>query len=116
MNNQKNLFFWEIGKFVFNKRDFCENIVSKTSTYLSYYYGNSGMFSVQNIIFMRKFYLYFPIFNSNIYKLDWDSYVELMKIKNREICYFYYRISLFCNLNYFELKNLININMYSRLQ
>jgi len=56
-------FFWLIGKFVYDKRNYSDNIIEKCSNYLSYYFGDSYSFSYDNILFMRKFYLYFPITN-----------------------------------------------------
>lgn len=98
------------------EKDFyCENIISKCSRYLSYYFGNSTMFSCDNVIFMRKFYRYFPIFLERMYSLDWNSYLELLKLKNKKACYFYFNLALFCNYNLDELKLAIKNEMYYRI-
>lgn len=108
-------FFWKVGKFTVEKSYCCDNIISKCSRYLSYYFGNSTMFSCGNIIFMRKFYRYFPIFLDEMNKLSWDSYLELLKLKNQKACYFYFNLSLFCNYDFEDLKLLIDSNLYFRI-
>jgi len=64
---------------------------------------------------MRKFYLYFPIFIEKMNDLDWESYLLLMKIKNKNICYFYYNLSMFCNFNSLQLKNIIDSDIFFRI-
>lgn len=61
---------------------------------------------------MKKFYLYFPIYDKRMDNLDWESYLELLKLNNKFICYFYFKISLFCNFNYAEIKSLVDSNIY----
>lgn len=114
MKNQL-FFFWRIGKFLVEKKYSCNNIVLKSSNFLSYYYGSSTMFSYENVIFMRKFYLYFPIFLESMNQLEWDSYLELMKLKNRNMCYFYYRVALFCGFCCRDLKCVIDSNIFCRI-
>jgi len=109
------LFFWKVGKFLVEKRYCCNNVVLKSSNFLSYYFGNSKVFSYENVIFMRKFYLYFPIFLDSMYQLDWDSYLILMKLKNRNMCYFYYQLALFCDFCYYDLKCAIDSNIFYRI-
>jgi len=47
--------------------------------------------------------------------LDWESYLLLMKIKNKNICYFYYNLSMFCNFNSLQLKNIIDSDIFFRI-
>ncbi len=115
INSKKLFFFWKIGKFTVEKRFFCENIVSKCSSYLAYYYGNSTMFSYNSVLSMKKFYLYFPVFLDVMNKLEWESYLELIKFNDKSICYFYYNLSLFCNFNYGNLKHAIDNKVYFRI-
>jgi len=107
--------FWKIGKFTFEKRVYCENIINKCSCYLGYYFGNSRVFSYENILFMRKFYLYFPIYTGKMDSLEWGSYLELMKLRNKKLCYFYYNVAMFCNFQQKELKMLIDSDIYQRI-
>ncbi len=114
-SNTKLKFFWKIGKFTVDKSVYCENIISKCSRYFSYYFGNSTMFSYDNIIFMRKFYRYFPIYLEKMNDLDWDSYLELLKLKNKRACYFYFNLSLFCKYSFDDLKLVIENDIYDRI-
>ena len=107
-------YFWKIGKFLFDKKSKCLNIVEKTSCFLSYYYGDSNIFSLENINMMKKFYLYFPIYNKYIEKIDWLHYIKILKLSKKE-CYFYYKLVLFCNCDISELEILINNNVFLRI-
>lgn len=115
INKYKLNFFWKVGKFTVEKRFLCENIVKRCSSYLAYYFGNSSMFSYENIIFMKKFYLYFPIFIDVMNDLDWNSYIELLSLNDKKMCYFYYNLSLFCKFNYDDLKRVIDNEIYFRI-
>ncbi len=115
INKRQLNFFWKVGKFTVEKKYMCENITKKCSSYLAYYFGNSSMFSYENIIFMKKFYLYFPIFIDNMNDLDWDSYRELLKLNNKKVCYFYFYLSLFCNFKYTDLRSVIENKIYYRI-
>lgn len=108
------LYYWKIGRFMFNAKDSCINIHAKCSDYLSYYYGNSINYSLVNINLIRKLYLYFPIYLDCMDKINWDSYLEMLKLDKKR-CYFYYNILLFCGDNSTELKKLINNNLYERI-
>ena len=92
INKRQLNFFWKVGKFTVEKKYMCENI-----------------------IFMKKFYLYFPIFIDNMNDLDWDSYRELLKLNNKKVCYFYYYLSLFCNFKYTDLRSVIENKIYYRI-
>lgn len=107
-------YFWKIGRFLYNKKYSCNNIVEKTSCFLSYYYGNSNIFSLENINYMRRFYLLFPIYNKYIEKIDWNCYRRLL-VLNRDECYFYYGITIFCCSTLKELDTLINSGVYLRI-
>lgn len=64
---------------------------------------------------MRKFYLYFPIYLDRMVELSWDSYVELMKLNNKKICYFYYNLAIFCKFEKEEIRNAIDSQIYYRI-
>lgn len=97
------------------KRFNCENIINKCSQYFSCYFGNSTMFSYDNIVYMRKFYRYFPIYLDKMGELEWESYLELLKLKNRKACYFYFNLSLFFGYDYESLKNVVDEQIYFRI-
>ena len=111
---KKQLFlFWKIGKLIFDKQNYYENIVLKMSNYLSYYYGMSSTFSIENINYMRKFYYCFPNYIENLNKLSFEHYKLLVNINEAEERYFYFWIALFCRSSVEELKSLILNNIYS---
>lgn len=114
MKEIKILFLWKIGRFInfYSKRT--DNIVMMVSNYLSYYYGNSYKFSLSNVNLMKKLYIYFPIYNTFIEKLDWNLLKKIL-ILNKKECYFYFRIILLCHSNSYELEKLINTNIYFRI-
>ena len=107
------LLFWNIGKKVYENND--NYAVEKYSTYYSYYYGNSYMFSRENIKFMELFYICFPIFQDALNNISWEQYKLLFKIENRKERLFYFYISLFFNSDLEDTSNLINNNYYLRI-
>lgn len=114
-NVTKILLYWNIGKIVYDNRSNYLNIVEKCSTYYSYLFGNSYMFTRENIWLMEKFYLMFPIFSSQLENITWDQYQLLFKINNIKERYFYFYIVLFFNFDYENTKLLINNNYYLRI-
>lgn len=114
-NVTKILLYWNIGKIVYDNRSNYLNIVEKCSTYYSYLFGNSYMFTRENIWLMEKFYLMFPIFSSRLENITWDQYQLLFKINNIKERYFYFYIVLFFNFDYENTKLLINNNYYLRI-
>ena len=114
-NVTKILLYWNIGKIVYDNRSNYLNIVEKCSTYYSYLFGNSYMFTRENIWLMEKFYLMFPIFSSRLENITWDQYQLLFKINNIKERYFYFYIVLFFNFDYENNKLLINNNYYLRI-
>lgn len=107
-------YFWKIGKFLFDKNNMCLNITEKISGFLSYYYGNSSTFSIENINLMKKFYLYFPIYSKYIERINWDCYRRLLILSKKE-CYFYYKIVLFCNSDKSDLESMIENSIFLRI-
>ena len=63
---------------------------------------------------MKKFYLYFPILNNNLVKLDWNYYRKLLNLDRKE-CYFYYRIIIFCNSNLNDALEMIDSDIFYRI-
>ncbi len=73
----------------------------------------SETFSRENVNYMKRFYQCFPIYIDELNKLDWEHYVELLKINNSKERYFYLRIAMFCKSSVKELKEIINKNIYN---
>ena len=111
-----NLYYlWKIGKSIYYKKNKCENVLERYSTYLSYYFGNSSFFTRDNVYFMEKFYLNFPIYYSKLDNISWEQYILLLKINNRKERFFYFYLSLFFNSDITETKDFINNNYYFRI-
>ncbi len=114
--NEYSIFlFWKIGKKVYEKKNFCENSVQKLSDYYSYYFGDSLLFTRENIHFMKRLYLNFPIFFKRMEELSWKQYQLLLLIPNREERFFYFYLVLLFHSNYEEMCSFINNNYYMRI-
>ena len=114
MNNQLYL-FWSIGKRVYEKQNYYDNVVAYYENYLSYCFGNSYLFTRKNIKYMEMFYLNFPIFFESLKKISWEQYLVLLNIKNKKERYFYFKLSLLFKCNYDETKEFIDNNYFVRL-
>lgn len=90
-------------------------MAAKCSTYLSYYYGNSYLYTTENIKYMKKLYLSFPIYNEKMEIFSWEQYKLLLKLKNSKEKYFYFYISLLFNSDYKETENFITNDYYYRI-
>ena len=55
---------------------------------------NGKGFSRSNLVYMRKFYLAFPICETVSHKLTWRHYFELLKCDNALEMQFYYKESI----------------------
>ena len=115
LNNKLHL-FWKIGEFTLKYKDNFDNVVSSCSNRFSYYYGFSDMFSVENIHLMRRFYCFFPIFFKRLEDLNWEHYKLLVNVFDVEERMFYFKVSIFCNINSNDLKYLINSNYFIMLK
>ena len=82
--NNKILLFWNIGKRVYEEQNTCDNPIQKYSEYCSYYFGNSVLFTRENIHLMKRFYMNFPIYYKEMNKVSWDQYRLLLMIKNKK--------------------------------
>ena len=109
------LLFWKIGEIVCKNRSKHLNIVEKCSNYYSYLFGNSYVFTRENIWLMEKFYLMFPVFSPRLENITWDQYRLLFNINDLKERYFYFYILLFFGFNYDETKDLINNKYYLRI-
>lgn len=106
---------WKIGKNVHNNREKYNNVVEKYSDYFSYYFGNSYLFTRDNIHLMERFYLNFPIYYDKLNNISWEQYKLLLKIKDKKERFFYFYLSLFFNSNLDETNEFINNNYYVRI-
>lgn len=109
------ILYWKIGKDVYEKKDLYENVIEKYSDYYTYLFGNSFLFTRENIHFMKRFYLNFPIFYSSLEKISWEQYKLLLEIDNREERIFYFQISLLFESDYNETVDFIKNQYYLRI-
>ena len=61
---------------------------------------------------MKKFYSSFPIYYEELNYLTFEHYKLLVNISDSVEKYFYFRIALFCNSTVYELKDIINEEVY----
>ena len=106
---------WNIGKCVYEQQSLCENIIQKYSDYYSYYFGDSIVFTRENIHLMKRFYLNFPIFHKKLENICWEQYQLLLKIQNKKERNFYFALSLLFRSNYEETCELISNQYYVRI-
>ncbi len=114
LSNQLVL-YWKIGKSVCEKKDFYENVIQRYSDYYTYLFGNSFLFTRENIHFMKKFYLNFPIFYSSLEKITWEQYKLLLSICDYNEMFFYFRLSLLFDSDYNETFDFIKNQYYIRI-
>ncbi len=107
--------FWNIGKSVYEDENKCENAVKKYADYYSYYYGNSKLYTRENIHLMKRFYLNFPIFTPSLNSITWEQYQILLLIPNKKERFFYFSLSLFFHSDLYHTKELITNHYYYRI-
>ena len=57
-----NYFYWNLGKKIASLKDIHSNPCEYISNFCSYTFGNSDNFNRENVNYIKKFYLYFPIY------------------------------------------------------
>lgn len=107
--------FWKIGKNVYENELLYDNVFQKFSDYYSYYYGNSKLYTRENIHLMKRFYLNFPIFTFNLNSITWEQYQVLLLIPNKKERLFYFSLSLFFHSDLHHTKELISNHYYYRI-
>ena len=107
--------YWNIGKNVYLEQNTCNNIVERYSNYYTYLFGNSFQFTRENIHLMKRFYMNFPIYTSNLEKLSWRQYQLLLKITDKKERLFYYYLCCFFNSSYEESLDFISNKYYVRI-
>ena len=76
---------------------------------------NGKGFSRSNLVYMRKFYLAFPICETVSHKLTWSHYFELLKCDNAREMQFYYKESIKECWKVRELKRQMKSCLFQRL-
>ena len=82
--------YWQIGKYIVEfeqkgkqKADYGKALINNLSKDLGIKLGKG--FSRSNLIYMRLFYLEFPISEKPSHLLSWSHFVELLKISDKLI-------------------------------
>lgn len=82
--------YWQIGKYIVEfeqkgkqKADYGKALINNLSQDLGIKLGKG--FSRSNLIYMRLFYLEFPISEKPSHLLSWSHFVELLKISDKLI-------------------------------
>ena len=73
------------------------------------------MFTRENIILMKKFYLSFPIFYDRLENITWNQYKLLLSISNKKERMFYFNLSLLFNSDYYGTNTFINNRYFYRI-
>ena len=111
-----NIFlFWTIGRLVYEQQRYCDNIVEKLSNYYSYYFGNSFLYTRENIHFMKRFYMNFPIYYDKLENFSWNQYCLLLSVSNRKERTFYFSLIMLFKSNYEELIEFIYNDYFFRI-
>jgi predicted nuclease of restriction endonuclease-like (RecB) superfamily len=111
---------WEIGFHVIefeqnghDKAEYGSAILDQLSHDLKNKYGKG--FSRRNVLDMRRFYIYFPIWQTVSAKLSWSHYVELIGIKDALERKFYENQCIKENWSTRELQRQKNSSLFQRL-
>ncbi len=117
MNYIKNniFYFWKIGREINKKRKVYDDVIYRYSKYLSYYFGTSNLFDRENVRFMERLYLNFPIYSKRLNNISWEQYKLLFCIKDKDERLFYFYLSLFFDSDLEETKEFILNNYYIRI-
>lgn len=112
--------YWEIGKHIVEyeqggneKSEFGSQLLNKLSKDLKLRHGRG--FSKSNLVYMRLFYLKYPIGETLSHQLSWSHYFELLKIENDLERSFYEQQSILENWSIRELKRQKKAALFLRL-
>lgn len=112
--------YWQIGQYIvefeqkgYTKAVYGQNLLQNLSKDLSREHGKG--FSHSNLMRMRQFYNYYPIYATVSHKLSWSHYIELVKIDNELERSFYEKQSITDNWSLRQLKRQIESSLFLRL-
>lgn len=112
--------YWQIGRYIVEfeqkgkqRAEYGQALIDKLSGDLSINLGKG--FSRSNLIYMRLFYLEFPISEKASHLLSWSHYVELLKISDKLERSFYLQQSILENWSIPELKRQKKSSLFLRL-
>ncbi|MFA6431653.1 MAG: DUF1016 N-terminal domain-containing protein, partial [Candidatus Margulisiibacteriota bacterium] len=112
--------YWEIGKYITvyeqesqNRARYGSQLLDKISADLKKKYGKG--FSRSNVIYMRLFYLKYPISQALPDQLSWTHFVELLCVSDDQARSFYEKECIANRWSYRELDRQINSMLFERL-
>ncbi len=112
--------YWKIGQYVVEfeqdgkeRADYGKALIDNLSRDLSIRLGRG--FSRSNLIYMRLFYLEFPISEKPSHLLSWSHYVELLKISDKLERNFYIQQTIHESWSIPELKRQKKASLFLRL-
>jgi predicted nuclease of restriction endonuclease-like (RecB) superfamily len=112
--------YWQIGRYVVefeqngsSKAEYGKNLIDNLSADLLTHLGKG--FSRSNLIYMRLFYLEFPISEKPSHLLSWSHYVELLKISDKLERSFYLQQTIREKWSIPELKRQKKSSLFLRL-
>ena len=112
--------YWQIGRYIVEfeqkgkqRAEYGQALIDKLSGDLSINLGKG--FSRSNLIYMRLFYLEFPISEKASHLLSWSHYVELLKISDKLERSFYLQQTILENWSIPELKRQKKSSLFLRL-
>ncbi|MBN8861550.1 MAG: DUF1016 family protein [Sphingobacteriales bacterium] len=112
--------YWEIGRYIvefeqggLERAVYGKSLINNLATDLSRLHGKG--FSRSNLIYMRLFYLEYPISEKASHLLSWSHYVELLKIEDKLERSFYEKQSILEKWSIPELKRQKKASLFLRL-
>jgi len=112
--------YWEIGKHIIEfeqggkeKSEFGSYLLNTLSKDLSLRHGRG--FSKSNLVYMRLFYLTYPIGVTASHQLSWSHYYELLKIENELERSFYEKQAILEKWSVRELRRQKKASLFLRL-
>ncbi|MCK5851923.1 DUF1016 family protein [bacterium] len=112
--------YWKIGQYIVEfeqggkqRAEYGKALLEKLSVDLNLLHGKG--FSRSNLVYMRLFYVEFPISEKPSHLLSWSHYVELLKISDKLERSFYLQQTINENWSIPELKRQKKSSLYLRL-
>ena len=120
VHNEQVRAYWKIGRHIIEyeqagniKSEYGSKLIDRISGDLKRRYGQG--FSRSNIIYMRLFFLKYPIGETLSHQLTWSHYFELLKISNDIDRSFYEKQCIYENWSVRELKRQKKSALFFRL-
>jgi predicted nuclease of restriction endonuclease-like (RecB) superfamily len=122
VNSVMTAAYWEIGRRIVKfeqggaeRAAYGEELIERLGVDLSKRFGRG--FSMQNLLQMRKFYLYWPEIHQTVsgeLRLPWSAYVRLLSVKNPNARLFYETEALRGGWSVRQLDRQVNSQFYER--